>query len=524
MYWLVFLRVIIAFFILGTIFFIDPDADQINHYGLIGGNVLVTLLSAVFIERMGSRWAYRYFHAYWDFLFVTSLIYVTGGYYSLFSFMYVPTVIFTAILTNHPQTMFMTLLCSVAYCGILVAQLLRYVTPYDFTGLGVEPPTLNETSIKVLLNSLAFLVTGVLAGYLANQSRAADARVAYQQRELDALKTRNESIIESLPIGLLTCDNQDRVTFANAHAAAILDRQPHTIVGLPLTTLLPALVTLPPEFDALDLELTRGDGIPRTLSATASPLRDPGGQGIGRVVTLQDVSGVRELEKAAARTERQAAIGKLAAGIAHEIRNPLASVSGSIQLLRGELKLEPVQAHLMDIVTRETERLNKLITDFLIYARPNKREETVDDVSAVLREQLDVLANDPACQDHIRIECDLHPDLRARFDPNQIRQLFWNLLINAVQAMEAAPGVLTVRSLVSSAHAGMIEVRVTDTGPGIEPELLRTIFDPFFTTKEAGTGLGLTVAHGIADAHGGRLLVESKHGQGTTFTVLLPAA
>ena len=484
--------------------------------------MLVTLLSAVLIERLAARRAYLFFHVYWDFFFVTALVYVTGGFFSLFSFMYVPTVIFAAILTNQVHTMAVTVACALVYGVMLVGQFLGYLNPIDLDALGLDQPTLNEVSIKVLFNALAFLITGALAGFLASLTRSADERVLRQQHEMDALKILNENIVQSLPIGLLTCDNENRVIFANTHAAEFLRRAAGSLTGAKLSELLPASAAMPTDREAIDLELTFGEKQQHTLSVTASALRDAGRQVIGRVITLQDVTGVRDLEKAAARPERQAAIGKLAAGIAHEIRNPLASVSGSIQLLRTELHLEPVQAHLMDIVMRETERLNKLITDFLIYARPNRRDETVDDLSIVLREQLDVLANDPACQDHIKIAHDLQPGLFCRFDPNQIRQLFWNLFVNAVQAMEKQDGVLTVRSLRSVRFSEMVEVQVADTGPGIEPDLLRLIFDPFFTTKEAGTGLGLTVAHSITEAHSGRLLVDSVREKGTTFTVLLP--
>lgn len=513
-----FLRVVISFFILGSCHIIYANFGLIQYYALIGGNVLVTIISAIFIERLHSRQPFLLFQIYWDFLFVTALIYLTGGYFSLFSFMYILTVIFAAILTSQLHTIWVALFCSFSYGLTLVAQFLHWIEPLDLGQMTGYPPSIRELSGKIMLNSLAFIIAGILASALASSSRSADAKIYRQQQEMEALKALNDNIVQSLPIGLLTSDEKNLITFANANA---IDMLGHSQRGKDLTQSIP--MEIPPQGKPVDISVQVDQRTPRILSVIASDLRNASRAVIGRMVTLQDVTTVRKLEQDARQADRLAVVGKLAAGIAHEIRNPLASISGSIQVLQNELQLDDIHSHLMDIVVRETDRLNKLLTDFLVYARPDKRAEKLDDLSAVLEEQLGMVANDPKCHEGIKIEKALQTGLICRFDRDQIRQLFLNLLMNAIHAMADRKGTLSVTTKESEEYPSFVEVRIQDAGVGIEPEDLRTIFDPFYTTKEDGTGLGLTIAHRIVENHSGKILVESKIGQGTTFTVLLPA-
>lgn len=520
--WLILLRVVVSFIILYTTYVLyAPQSLALQaSVSVIGSNVLVSLLSAVFIDRKANSNAFVLFQLYWDFLFVSALVFVTGGFDSLFNFLYILTIIFTAILTSQGQTMGMALVCSAMYAAILVAQRTDLLHPLGNLGI-LEAPSDREISVKISLNALAFISMGVLASYLSSRGREANLEVQRQRTEMETLKSLNESIVKSLPIGLLTCDENDIVTFANEHVSPILGRANDLVRGKQLGELLPMLSPDAEEGAPFDVENVDSHDDTRTLSVTTNPLRSAAGGRIGRVLTVQDITGIRELESFAKQADRQAAVGKLAAGIAHEIRNPLASMSGSIQLLKSELDLEPVHAHLMQIVLRETDRLNALINDFLDYARPTIRKDTVADLAAVIDEQLGVMANDPACA-NVTIEKHLDKDLVCRFDPDQIRQLFWNLFLNSLQAMEDRPGTLTVTARVSQKHSGFIEVNVNDTGVGMPAEVVDLIFDPFFTTKNKGTGLGLTSAYRIVENHSGRILVHSKLGQGTTMDVLLP--
>ncbi|NLH47973.1 MAG: PAS domain-containing protein [Myxococcales bacterium] len=520
--WLAFLRVVVAFFILGTTYFLYRSQSLIVPYSLIGVNVLVTLLSAVMIERQANNRLFVYFQIYWDFAFVSGLVYFTGGFDSLFSFLYILTIIFAAILTSRLHTNLIVLGCTFVYSLILVLQYLRVVNPLNLDPLEVALPSASEVTVKCLLNALAFFSSGLLASYLAARSKEAARQIEQQRQAMDDLRKLNDSIVQSLPIGLITVDADGVITFANRNVNAMLGRENGTCRGLNLAELLPALSDLGSHEKNQEIERLSVHRQKQILALTFADLQDTMGRVTGRMITMQDVTALRELEQVAKYTDRQTAIAKLAAGIAHEIRNPLASMSGSIQLLQSELTLEPIHAHLMNIVLRETDRLNNLINDFLAYARPTQRKDAVTDLSAVIAEQLGVLVNDPAFHEGIILKKNLEKDLICRFDPAQVRQILWNLFLNALQAMEETGGTLTVSARRSERHSGFIEIEIQDTGKGIPSEYLGSIFDPFFTTKEKGTGLGLTIAYRIVENHDGKIFVDSTPDRGTSFHVLIP--
>lgn len=227
---------------------------------------------------------------------------------------------------------------------------------------------------------------------------------------------------------------------------------------------------------------------------------------------------LKDSEEAVRRAEKLAAIGQLAAGIAHEIRNPLASMSGSIQVLRDELDLNPENKRLMDIILRESERLNRLITEFLDYARPYKPERAEVDFSGILSETLDVFEKGLSQGHGITIQREVSPGIKVYGEQERLREVLWNLFNNAVQSMPGG-GRLTV-SL--KAEDGVAVAAIRDTGEGIEEKDIGRVFEPFFTTKTSGTGLGLATVYRIVEAHDGDIRVESKKGKGTLFTVSLP--
>jgi len=274
-------------------------------------------------------------------------------------------------------------------------------------------------------------------------------------------------------------------------------------------------------------EITFDDGKHvKYLSVAGSVLANNLWENIGWIVSFQDVTEYRRMEEEIARNDKLAAVGKLAAGMAHEIRNPLASMSGSIQLLKNELDLEPVNKQLMEIVIRETDRLNALITDFLIFARPGNIQVELVDITLLIKETLNILKNDPLCHDKIHFEQNLADGIFCNVDPAQIRQLIWNLLKNGLQAITQG-GTLKIEGTEINTeqvkgNKGIL-IRISDNGGGVEKEAMENIFDPFFTTKEMGSGLGLTTAFRIVENHHGRIWCQSEKGVMTTFNILLPS-
>jgi two-component system sensor histidine kinase PilS (NtrC family) len=272
-----------------------------------------------------------------------------------------------------------------------------------------------------------------------------------------------------------------------------------------------------------DGQIIKQDGNTAILGMSTSLLRDEKDDVRGVILIFQDITATVQMEERIRRQERLATVGSLAAGIAHEIRNPLASLSGSIQVLQGELDLKGDNRHLMDIVVRETDRLNTIITDFLEYARPKTAQDDRIVLSSVLDETITLLKNSKQFVNGIRISCNVDPMITTRGDARRMRQVFWNLLINSCQAMPNGGEMAISANPVSHGEEdSWCEIVIADTGQGISPEHLAKIFDPFFTTKIGGTGLGLAIAYRIIEDHGGTIVVETGEGRGTKFRILIP--
>jgi two-component system sensor histidine kinase PilS (NtrC family) len=355
--------------------------------------------------------------------------------------------------------------------------------------------------------------------------------------------------------GLLTTDSDEKVTSFNPEAERIIAARASEVIGSELEAVIPGvrkLVRRASEWEVpagsrrarLRIENRRGEQL--HLGVASSVLRDAGGNPAGHVVIFQDVTSVVAMEEDLRRSERMAAIGEMGAKIAHEIRNPLAAISGSIEILgksgtRSLSGSEP--ARLMDIVVRETDRLNRLITNFLNYARPTPLKLSRVCLETLVAEVLEMFeAVRPRSVEVVATE--LKP-VSVAADAEQLRQVVWNLCLNGVQAMgeggrlvlrtgllaSDSPQALSlsgrnetteVASLGTGGVGVWAEISVSDTGMGISPEVRDRMFEPFFTTKREGTGLGLATVHRVVESHGGVLQLESEEGKGTVVRVLLP--
>ncbi len=283
------------------------------------------------------------------------------------------------------------------------------------------------------------------------------------------------------------------------------------------------------DYQRYETQFINPEGKKIYLGFSISPLTGPDGSLIGHTLIFQDITRFKEMEEQMKRLDKMAAINQLAAGMAHEIRNPLTSLSGSIQMLKSELTLQSHQERLMDIILRESERLNALITDFLLFAQPPRTDRTVSNLKSILEETIELLLHSPSYHEGIRIRYP-HPleDIQVLVDPDQMKQVFWNLILNAVQAM-GERGELTL--VLEKGTDGLsyrkpkewVTISISDSGRGIASHEKEKIFEPFYTTKDRGTGLGLSIVHKIIETHSGVIKVESEVGKGSTFTLLLPA-
>jgi two-component system, NtrC family, sensor histidine kinase HydH len=332
-------------------------------------------------------------------------------------------------------------------------------------------------------------------------------------------------VVAHLPVGLIATDHRGRITFFNPAAAAIAGLSFAEVKGRPSDSILPLpLCGLKGELDSgrtiseREIECVFSGGRPVPLSVSATRIINEAGGFVGQMLILRDLGEVRRLQDEIRRQEKLAALGGLAAGVAHEIRNPLSSIKGLATYFAGQFEdgSEPRQA--AGVMVQEVDRLNRVISELLDFARPTDLSRGVTELPPLIDRSIQLIQQEAANQD-IRIQLQIADDLcPVLVDADRIAQCLLNIYLNAIQAMEEG-GTLTVRCHMGSNR--QVHLAISDTGPGIAADHLSMIFDPYFTTKNKGTGLGLAIVHKIAEAHEARLKVESTPGAGATFTLYL---
>jgi len=394
-----------------------------------------------------------------------------------------------------------------------------------FVGLDMGPiesarrEDVRHTVITALILLLIGLF-GIISLFLAQAYRAT-------RTSLTRIKALSDTVVENMPMGLLTLDPEGRITSFNQTAEAVLRRQSAEVIGEKGSEILPPqLRTLFDERkskrDILERDvncvLQGGKTVP--LEASLSSLFGENGELLGDVLLFRDLTEVQELKKEVERNQRLAAIGRLAAGIAHEIRNPLSSIKGFATYFQERYKEVPEDQKTAEIMVQEVERLNRVIGQLLEFARPmklNKKQAAIDEVISYSTEMIQKQAQERG----IAIHTDLSlKDTALSIDVDRISQVFINLYLNALEAMDQG-GTLRIDSFPDK-ESGAATVTVSDTGAGIQRDNLEHIFDPYFTTKQSGTGLGLAIVHRIIEAHKGEVKVDSEPGEGTTVTIVLP--
>jgi len=475
-----------------------------------------------------------------DLLVVTALVHFTGGVESIFAFLYVPITVYAALLLGRQGAYGASALAALSYGALALLPRLGLLVP-------AAPPGADPVQLALLgVHAGALLLVALLASALSHERDRAGHALDERTRALRHLQRLHERTVESLTSGLLTTDSEGRITSFNPEAERITGRPAEAVLGLPLGEVIPGApevlqegVAATGRGDRSRLRLrfhgTRGDDI--HLGIAGSVLRSGEGEPAGHVVIFQDVTKVVEMESELRRQERLAAVGSLSAHLAHEIRNPLAAISGSIQVLEGSLGAEAGDdetRRLLGIAVREADRLNQLITDFLHYARPAPGKPAPVAIAAVAAEVLEMF--DSVCPAGVQVTRAVPAELRVLAEEGPLRQVLWNLFLNAVQAMPEGGSLRVSAAEVPpqapaaggrkppDEGARWVEIEVVDSGTGIPEDVLDRIFDPFFTTKKDGTGLGLATVHRVVEASGGHLAVESAVGRGTTFRIRLPRA
>jgi two-component system sensor histidine kinase PilS (NtrC family) len=514
-----------------------------NLYYFIGLFYLVTIIYALFLRRIKNLYRFAFSQIIIDQLFITILIYFTGGKESFFPIAYIFSIIASSTIFYKRGAIFSASLSSLLYGLLLLFQLHHWINP-----LG-QPSIYDASQIfySLIIYIATFYIVAFLSGAISEELKKKKKELIQKQVDYNQLEAFNQNIIQSLDSGLLTIDLSGNINFLNRTAEKILSRNGESLKDTSIYDLFPKInevveqVKMKVPESSLDYQryetLLTNHGRGRIyLGFSISPLTDPEGSLTGHTLIFQDITKFKEMEEQMKRVDKMAAVGALAAGMAHEIRNPLASLSGSIQMLKTELTLDDPQQHLMEITLRESERLNALITDFLLFAQPPQSHKIIYPIGRILEETLDLFIHSPSFRDGIRVLRPGHrEEIRISIDPDQMKQVFWNLFINAAQSMSNggeiqvqlgkgnALGITNVSLSPRVRDKEWVKISITDSGKGIPLEEKEKIFEPFFTTKENGTGLGLSIVHKIVENHKGLIKVDSELGRGSTFTIFLPA-
>jgi two-component system sensor histidine kinase PilS (NtrC family) len=536
---LIAVRVVVSTLLLGSAILIElsrPGAFPVDPFFFLIG--LTYTFSVVYLATL--RFAER--HPWLvdvqlgvDAVLVSAFIHVTGGITSYFSSLYLLPIVAASTIRFRRGALQVAALSAVLYLALVSIQYVPAVAlPVGWRPALTELPSLRFAEYTVAINLAGFFAVGLLSGSLAEGLRSAGVRLEDASHEIEDLRAFNEYVVDSLLSGLATADTDCRILTFNRAASAITGLPAAQVIGHDAGEVLQLPAHFRPSFATLretrsvriDLPYRTGDGRTIEIGLTVATLAFPDGH-TGFLLTFQDVTNIKRLERDARLQQRLAAVGEMAAGIAHEIRNPLASMSGSIQVLRQELQLSEEQGQLMDIVLRESDRLNDTIRSFLAYARPQKFAVARLDVRRVVEETARLLRNSSDVRESHVIDVDVPPEpVWYEADEHQIRQITWNLATNGLRAM-AEGGRLLIAAGVETApgeagEAGEVVLTVQDQGCGIPADQLDSIFQPFRSSFEKGTGLGLAIVHRIVTDYSGSVQVSSTPDVGTTVRVRLP--
>ncbi len=465
-----------------------------------------------------------------EIIFETIIIYFTGDVNSPLTAMYVLTIVSAALVYRLTGTLLMASIVSVSLViGVWLADFDVVLPGMSFNELGNTLTSKEQKVYSVFFHVLIYYLVAFISGFLAERLKQRDRQLADTSRALKKAKLETDDILRHLNSGLMTIDAYGMVLFFNKAAEKILGYKEGDVKGkrcgevfksrMPsLAKCIMAGIDGRIEFPRRELDVMTGNGQMIPLGLSTSVLTEEDGGGIRGVIAIfSDLTEAKELEGKVRAADRLAAVGELSACIAHEIRNPLAAISGSVEVLKGELKLADENKQLMDLIVKESDRLTKMLTKFLQYARIERTSFNKVELCHVISETIEILFHHESMSSNIKVDFVSDDSIVYVIgDEDLIKQVLINLAANACEAFDGRAGEL-IFEVVNDANNGVVRLSVKDNGPGIPPEVLKKIYQPFFSTRKRGTGLGLSIVHRIAEALAIELAVKSQIGIGTTF-------
>jgi len=521
------LRVVVATILLGAggFLYLRRGENEVSLY-------LVCILALVYLFTLLYAVTYPFFkkrpevlggvQILLDIGLESAVIYVTGGKESPFVFLYALSIISSNIILTRAAGYGAAALSSLVYLSIVLYSSRSLASAESGGFFKSQTLWLDAGLAYALFEVCGFLLVALLSGYLSERLRLTRDELMVKGDDLRFLKNLNENVLQSLTSGLVTLDLGGKIISINRAAFEILriDKD-EVMLEKKVEDIIPNLNLSEGGLKKREeVKYRKADGRELILGFSSSPLRDTAGKICGHIIIFQDLTELKELERQVVKSEKMAMIGQLASGLAHEVRNPLSAISGAFELIGPEVPPSDDNERLLRVITQEIEKLNLLVEDFLIFARPVEpvgKDSDVVNLRKVIGEVVESFS-DARARRGLLIKIEVREEVEVRFDYNQMKQVLWNLLINAAEAMPDGGRI----GIHIRADGKESVIKISDEGHGMDEGLLARIFEPFFTTKDVGTGLGLAIVKKLVEGYGGRMSVRSEVGRGTTFTIVLP--
>ena len=519
------LRVVITTILLGSgaiIYYGRGARKEAFYLAVIVAVIYFLSLIALLLQTLIQRYprTFKITQLVFDLALASIVIYVTGGRLSPFIFLYVLIIINSSIVLNKTASYATALVSGLIYVLIVLYQIRVEMPPSAESSILSSVSAWGEIGlVSTYFHLTGFLLVAILAGYLSDRFRAAGRELGESERSLRILQNLHRNIIESLTSGVITLDLEGRIISINRTGLEILGVDDEDgMLGEDLGQFMSGL-----HMDALvskkreQMLYTAPDGRMVTLGFSTSDLKDTEDKTQGYIIIFQDLTEVKELEDRLRTSEKMALLGQLAAGLAHELRNPLSAISGAVEILSSDVKPTEENLRLVRMATQEVERLNLLVEDFLILTMPIQKLTTHVDLGQIISDTAESFMK-TIRRSNIEIMNQVENGIFVQADSYRLKQAVWNLLLNSVDAMPIG-GLIKIKSRADENNA---IIEISDEGKGVDENFISRIFEPFFTTKEVGTGLGLAIVQKVIEGYNGNINVISSRGKGATFVITLP--